>query len=320
MTKDRSKSGSPLTTTTTIRQPAVPNKKQVVVVETPIGDPLALSTRDSYVARDDLELGCMGALSSSALLYEHEDLAPASVDVTNGRPSLTNGSASQSPDQARLGRLCTAILDCLPTKDAARSLRISQKYADGYFGYHYPSLLPFYDAFWELNGHAFDRPRNPVVLLALAEKLCRATERRLVVARTNSEYLASISGHNSRWEMIGIMCIEIAMVAWDLNETDALLKTLIAGQQVDKRSYLVRLLEWVRNTTLSFLADKGQMCRRMLSRLRHRAEAEHLPYCIALSRWYTATKRGRRRLVACALDPQRRSLRRDRGLWLSLPG
>ena len=228
-----------------IKRPSLPVKNKSESVVTPDDDPLVLSTRDSYVARDDLEIGCMGSLSHAAILLEHEDQLKQNVPNAGVEPPTSTALGDgQSPDQARLARLCAAILDCLPTKSAAMTLQAQDRRNGGRFDRHCPTVAPFYEAFWQLHGDVFERPRDPERLEKLGQQLCRATERPLTPLRTNHEYLASICGENSRWELIGSMILEIGFVTWDLTDHDPLLRAILSGQQQpNKRSYCVRLLE-----------------------------------------------------------------------------
>lgn len=216
-------------------------------------DPLAIQSKGSYYARDDLDLGFMGFTSHSADLAEHRVRIEGTAAVPGTSDSarahyleVTQTSSSPSPSSSallRVQRLCLAILECLPTREAAFSLLDSHRHSGSYFGDEFPTLIPFYERFWEAHGQALKRPRDRSQLLGLSDVLCRNTSKNLEVPSTNQQWLDSICNFNSRWELVGVVMVIIASCAWNRPDNDPILQALCEGIASNKRDYACRLLE-----------------------------------------------------------------------------
>jgi len=216
----------------------------------PLDDPLALPlpTRSSYYARDDLDLGHMGCFSHSASLLEHQEQlggwqAEAQSSLGPTREATLNGDDTLSKPQLRIWRLSLAILDCLPTAEVGRALAKSSNNEDAYVGYSGATLIPFSERFWDSHGQVLEHPRRKEKLFALAELLCRNTKKPLVVPSTNEGWINSVCSFNSRWEYVGMLIINIAALAFNMSDSDPLLKTTIAGIAANRREYACRLLD-----------------------------------------------------------------------------
>jgi len=211
-------------------------------------DPLALPPRNSYYTRDDVELGHMGFISHSADLLQHRSQIEASfTDLNSGLHGFasTEGRAetSLSESQLRIRRLGVAILECLPEERHAKRLNFFLN-KDGFYLYNQgPTFVVFNQRFWDFFGTAFQRPHDESRIAGLADLLSSNTLKSLTFPRKNNEWLDSVCDSNSRWELVGICIMHMAVAVFNLDDGDKVLKELIHGVAQTRRDYCCRLLD-----------------------------------------------------------------------------
>lgn len=211
-------------------------------------DPLALPTRHSYYARDDVELGHMGSISHSADLLQHKSQIEASVTGLQaglyGLPTdETQVERPLSESQLRIQRLGVAILECLPDEKTVRRLGVITNANGACFVEQGPTTTIFGRRFWDAHGTVFERPHVHSRLVGLANLLSRNTLKPLNVPRSNSEWFDSVCNFNSRWELVGACIIDIAVSAFNLDNADPFLRELIQDVAPTRRDYCCRLLD-----------------------------------------------------------------------------
>lgn len=201
------------------------------------GDPLALLNHESYHTRDDLDLGFMGETSHAAIIIE-AGLVEAQRQNTNP------DDKAPSSAQLRLQRISKAILSMLPSPDVAVDV-LDGRGLSGVHAEIWLVLIPYQRRFFQLHQKALLEPRTIDSLVALGETLSRNTKRPLGIPKTNEEWIDNVTGVNSRWEGVGFMLLGLAVVAWNILESDPIYRVLEIKKKGGKRGYACRMLEFV---------------------------------------------------------------------------
>ena len=163
-----------------------------------------------------------GPTGHSAILLEHKALNPDSFEeedsadlegasVDDEQLTDCDGNACFS-EAVRLG-MC--ILTWLPN-DRDVSFQALQRYFSVSIisAPSYAIYLAFHNALWNTYGHLLAGPRKTQKLMSLSRKLCFASSQRVTEPESTKDYIASNTGENSRFEVLGCLFVIYGASEW----------------------------------------------------------------------------------------------------------
>lgn len=121
--------------------------------------------------------------------------------------------------------------------------------------FHKPSLMAVASSIWSTFGKHLKEPRRVSDLEQASEMLCRNAETALPDFEDYDNWLASFTGENLRWEVVGIVFGALTSATLSLPERDAFFCTQ-RGQRTNRKSFALELKDCVQTcVTLSNYMD-----------------------------------------------------------------
>lgn len=203
-------------------------------------DPFALEAGGSlgYArAPTRFSTGYMGMTGHSAVFLDSKISADAWREIGDA-DDTAQGTYQNTSKQTKFG---TNILAWLPSQTTLEAV------IDHWVAVHFcvtlshTVMLNFLREFWEHYQEHLEEPRKPENLVKITESLCNNTAKPMKLPRTNTQWLSSFCGSNSRWEMVGMLFV-LCGGAFILPDTHHLLLKLIPAD-MSKHSFALSMLE-----------------------------------------------------------------------------
>lgn len=184
-----------------------------------------------------MTLGYMGSTGFGAILQENKF---ASLwDNSDSQPlEAVQSNASDNGYSSAFG---ASILAWLPRRNLFER-------AIDFFGSHDSTVfcdqlvMHHFAKFWTTYDHLLREPQSTESLRALSDILTQNTSKPVCVPSSNSEWLDSFSGENSRWEFIGIVFISMGFSAFSVPSSDPLFSTFLP-KNMSRKNYACTMLE-----------------------------------------------------------------------------
>lgn len=178
--------------------------------------------------------GFYGPTSFASVFLENEGNFASTLDDAGGNgeegakelwhPTFVNGiPATHAPASIRLD-MGSKILSQLPNRDVCQRLMEGHYWPTSPIPHHVLTEYIFKST-WLVHGNYLEEPRDPRGLAAFAEQVFLNEQVPLQRNEKSIKYLESFTGHNLRWESIGLMFTFFGIGALALQDRDKLFAT-----------------------------------------------------------------------------------------------
>lgn len=224
-----------------VREPRRPAPAARTELETP--NPLTLHTGAilGYSRRPAaFRVGYMGSTGFGAILQEYKNASQwenpdgQPHDSTNRQPFWYEGGPG-----VRFG---SSILAWLPRRETFERVIQYLDHQSFTQSFSAPAMKHFSKEFWREYGDQLRESPQSAGHHKAAEALTANTRKPLPFPSSNEEWLRSISGSNTRWELVGEVFISMASTAFSLPLHDPLYSELIPAA-TGKKSFACTMLE-----------------------------------------------------------------------------